>query len=107
MIVRRKSRYQLVETSKDVYLESNDGQRGLAEGIARVIGEFGYMNANPKVMRQLNGRVFIMRTHRGDEDHVVLALSFIKQLSGMPIGFYTIRSSGSIRKLENVAKGLY
>ena len=107
MIARRKSRYLLVESSKDVNLDSKEEQRSLAEGIAKVIGDFGYMNSSPKVMRQLSSRVFVMRSSRGSEGHVVLALSFIKQLSGREIGFYTIRLSGSMRKLEEVAAGLY
>jgi RNase P/RNase MRP subunit POP5 len=107
LIARRKSRYLLVESSKDVNFAFNEEQKGLAEGIAKVIGEFGYMNASPKIMKQLNSRAFVIRSSRGSEGHVVLALSLIKQLNGREIGFYTLRESGSIRKLEEVAKKLY
>ncbi len=107
LIVRRKSRYLLVESSREVNLDSKEEQRSLAEGIAKVIGEFGYMNSSPKVMRQLNPKSFIIRASRGQEGAVVLALSFIKQLNGKETGFYTIRNSGSIRKLESVAQKLY
>ncbi len=107
LIARRKSRYLLVESSKDVDFSFREEQKGLAEGIAKVIGEFGYMNSSPKVMRQINSKVFVIRASRGAEGHITLALSFIKQLNGRQVGFYTIRSSGSIRKLEEVAKKLY
>ena len=107
MITRRKSRYLLVESSRDVNFESKEEQRSLGDGIARVIGEFGYMNSSPKLIKQLNNKVFIIRTSRGGEDHVILALSFIKQLNGREMGFYTIRESGSIKKLQQVAQELY
>ncbi len=107
LIARRKSRYLLVEASREVDLGSKEGQRSLAEGIAKVIGEFGYMNSGPKVMRQINDRVFVMRTSRGGEGHIILALSFIKQLNGRELGFCTIRSSGSVRKLEELAGKIY
>ena len=107
MIARRKSRYLLVESSRQLNLESKEEQRSLAEGIAKVIGESGYMNASPKVMRQVGPKVFIIRAIRGEEPSVILALSFIKQMNNAEIGFYTIRNSGSISKLEEVAGRLY
>ena len=43
----------------------------------------------------LNNKGFVLRTSRGEEGHVVLALSFIKHLNGRDLGNYTIRESGA------------
>ncbi len=107
LIARRKSRYLLVEASRDADLVSKEGQRGLSDGLARALGDIGYMNSSPRVMHQVARNAFIMRVARGEEGNVVLALSFIKQLNGSELGFYTIRASGSIRKLDGLAATLY
>ena len=103
MIIRRKSRYILVEASRDIDLSDRQVQADLSEGISRVIGNIGHVNASPKVMAQLNPRLFILRVSRGFEGDVIIALAFTKEIKGSEIGLYTIRTSGSMLRLKEVA----
>jgi RNase P/RNase MRP subunit POP5 len=107
LIARRKSRYILVEASRDVEMETKEAQIGLSEGIGKIIGEFGYMNASPKVMRQISPSAFIIRVSRSTEGGVAMALAFVKELNGKQIGFYTIKTSGSMKKLIDLSKAIY
>jgi RNase P/RNase MRP subunit POP5 len=45
--------------------------------------------------------------NRGCEREVMLALSFLKNIGGSRIGFYTVRTSGTIRSLKEIYKTLY
>lgn len=101
MITRPKNRYLLVESS--VPLDTRD--RVLAERIlgamAFEMGALGYVSANPKLVYQAGDNCFIIRVNRGYEDGLVLALAFIKKIGEAKVGFYTIKTSGTIRKLSS------
>jgi RNase P/RNase MRP subunit POP5 len=79
----------------------------LREQFSSFLGQLNYFKANPQVAAQFNDRVFVMSVNRGYEKNAVLALSFIKNLDGRKVGFYTIRTSGSMRSIRNVFRKLY
>lgn len=97
MIMRAKRRYVLVRAS--VPLNAHASQYALSDILLRVMGTETYADAMPKVVRQLDETTFILRVNRGSERRLVLALSFIKEVSGTRLGFYTLRTSGSIAAL--------
>jgi RNase P/RNase MRP subunit POP5 len=100
MIFRRKLRYVLVESSRDINLSDRKEEEDLRERLRRTMGEATYFRSNPHVAAQLREDVFILSANRSTERDIVLALSFIKTLGGEKIGFYTIKISGTIRSLK-------
>jgi RNase P/RNase MRP subunit POP5 len=103
LIIRRKSRYILIEASGDIDMSSKGTQAGLYDGMAMAIGHIGSLNIGPKIMCQVGPRTFILRVARGTEGTATLAIAFVKELEGREIGFYTIKTSGSIKKLKESA----
>ncbi len=101
MIFRKKLRYILVETSGKVDMDDMRKQGALGAGMLSFLGELSYFKANPHVAAQLSDNMFVLSVNRGYERDIVLALSFIKELMGARVGFYTIRTSGTIRSLKD------
>jgi RNase P/RNase MRP subunit POP5 len=107
MILRRKLRYVLVEATEDIDLGNPLVAEELKKRAMEFLGHLPYFKANPQVAAQLNERVFIISMNRGYERNVMLALSFLKNMNGSRIGFYTIRTSGTIRSLKEAYESLY
>lgn len=107
MIFRKKLRYLMVEASDEMRFEGAGSADELNSRIKDFLGELTYFKANPQVAAQLSSNVFVLSVNRGYERNAVLALSFIKELSGGRIGFYTIRTSGTIRSLKDAFKKIY
>ena len=107
MIFRRKLRYVLVEASENIRMDGIKEAETLKSGIRGFLGELPYFKANPQVAAQLGERVFVMSVNRGYERNAILALSFIKEIDGRRIGFYTIKTSGTIRSIKDAFKELY
>ena len=101
MIFKRKLRYVLVEASREVNLADRRGVDDLKAKLHGAMGEAAYFRANLHVAAQLREDVFVISCNRGQERDLVLALSFIKELGGKRIGFYTIKISGTIRSLKD------
>ncbi len=97
MILKRKSRYVLVEPSS---VDTARLYTRLEAELLRIMGQVTYTKASPKVVAQY-GRFFAVRINRGFEDELVLALSFAR-IDG--IGFYTIKTSGTLKTLAGYAK---
>ena len=97
MIFRAKRRYVLVRSS--VPVDAVVSQYKLGESLLGLMGAEEYANAMPKVVKQIDDSTFILRVSRGSERKLVLALSFIKSLGSARLGFYTLRTSGSIAAL--------
>ncbi len=97
MIFRAKRRYILVRSSAPI--NAITIQYRLGDSLLSFMGAEEYANAMPKVVKQMDDNTFIMRVNRGSERKLVLALSFIKNLGSGPLGFYTLRTSGSIAAL--------
>ncbi len=107
MIFRRKMRYLMVEASESVAM--NDPKRidMLKRELLSFLGELPYFKANPQVAAQLNDKVFIISANRGYERNIALGLAFAKKLDGRKVGFYTIRTSGTIRSLKDSFRKIY
>ena len=99
MIERHKNRYVLVEASD--LLESGDKSvaQEITNSLAVEMGAVGYARANPKIVCQAGDRFFVVRINRGYEGDLILAFAFIKNLGGKKVGFFTIKTSGTIRKI--------
>ena len=97
MIIKRKSRYVLVEASS---ADTQQLYTRLEAELLRVLGQITYTNASPKVVAQYGG-LFVVRVNRGCERDLVLALSLARVGS---IGFRTIKTSGTLKTLAVFAK---
>ena len=105
MIIKRKLRYVLVECSRD-FDPASEG-RGLEKELLRVMGEHSFADANPRFVDRCRGNAFVVSVNRGTERNAILALAFVKNIGGQDVGFYSIRTSGTMRKLLSDAKKLY
>jgi RNase P/RNase MRP subunit POP5 len=102
LILRYKYRYILFMSSSE--LDFGIEERGLLNEIMRYIGEISYSKANPKIAAQYSRKLFVIKTERSYEDLIILALSFIKELHGRRIGFFSLKSSGTIKSLRVYSK---
>ncbi len=98
MILKRKYRYVAVRSSSPIDASAQENR--ITAEILRVIGELSYSEANPKIVSQTSKTFFIIRVNRGHEKRLVLALAFIKRVGEMPIGLFSIKTSGTIRSLK-------
>ena len=98
MIYRRKSRYVLLELTRDVDMTAKENDHSLKNSLLNYMGEHSYADANPHVMRQDGNRV-VIRVNRGMERELILATCFIKRIGNVDLGIYSIKTSGSIRAL--------
>ncbi len=100
MIFKRKLRYVLVEASEGIDMKDPYKAEKLKRGIQAFMGQLPYFKANPQVSAQLSDRTFVLSMNRGYERNVVLALAFVKNIDGKRIGFYTLKTSGTIASLN-------
>lgn len=97
MILKRKYRYVLILSSRDV--DTGSSGNSISSEMMRFMGEHEYSKANPRVVAQYTPRLFVIKANRGFEGRVILALAFVKQVSGAKIGLYTLKTSGTIKSL--------
>jgi RNase P/RNase MRP subunit POP5 len=107
LITRHKNRYILVESSDILNTRQYDTASSLMSAFHSQVGNVGFSEMSPKLMHQVNDRVFIMRINRDHERKAVLALAFIKSVGNRKIGLYTIRISGTIRALKTFCSAQY
>jgi RNase P/RNase MRP subunit POP5 len=107
VIFRKKTRYVMVEANDRVYMNDHEIQEALKESMKAFLGELPYFKANPQVAAVLSDKIFVLSVNRGFERNVALALSFVKNLSGRRVGFYTIRTSGTIRSIKDAFRSIY
>lgn len=107
MIFRKKLRYILVESCSPVRMKEMQNSESLKSGMLSFLGQLPYFKANPQVIAQFNESVFVLSVNRGHERSAILALSFIKRLGETPVGFYTIRTSGTVRSLRAAFAKMY
>lgn len=101
MILKRKYRYVLAESTVSADLMDRRGSRAFCDSLLGIMGEKAYADADPRVVWQ-DGSMFIMKVNRNSEKSIILALSFLKSLSGQRAGFYTLKTSGTIRSLKDL-----
>jgi len=106
MITRAKSRYVLVESSGSVNVTDASFSNALLDSIRGEIGSLEYAKAGIRIVSGLGDRFFVIKVNRGYENGVMIALSFVKNMQGRKIGFYTLKTSGAIKKLVLFFNGL-
>jgi RNase P/RNase MRP subunit POP5 len=107
MIFRKKLRYILVEASGEVNMEDSRLFDSLRDQMSAFLGHLPYFKANPQIAAQWSRSTFVMKVNRGYERDVMLAFSFIKNLDGKGVGFYTIKTSGTIRSIRSAFRKMY
>lgn len=98
--MREKRRYILVESTLEFIGDSRkEFEAELSKRLLHSIGEISYFRANPRIVRFVSGKRFIMRCSLAKYKETVTALTFIKNVSGRDAGLYTIGASGTISAL--------
>ena len=80
------------------------GDRNELEGLfykdlSHTIGEIDYNMVNPRIVKYLDGKTFIMKVDNEGLSKAVLALSLMRRLGQSEQAFYTLLSSGTIKAL--------
>ena len=104
-MMRDKRRYILVESAEGIAGAEQDAfAEALYGELLKAVGEINYPSVNPKIMKFVDGKRFIIRSSLSGQDTLVLALSLIKSLNGNETAFYTLKSSGTIKTLDDLTE---
>lgn len=100
-MIRDKRRYLTIMPSRPVF----DSERAAFEAsfysaLLVQLGEAEYFRANPKIMKFVGTDGFILRVSLERYEKSIVAVTFIKSMGGKPIGFYTMKASGTIKALQ-------
>ncbi len=99
-MMRDKQRYVLVESGSSVQdAERDDFSLGLYNALLHSIGESNYHRVNPKVVKFLSDRRFVVRTSLSGCGPLVAALAMLKRVNNKDSYFYTLKSSGTLKAL--------
>lgn len=99
-MMREKRRYLLVESTIEIQESSTRHfEQALYNALLHNIGETSYFRANPKIIKYLDSKRFILKCNLVKYKETINALTFIKSLNGKEVGFYTLNASGTIRAL--------
>lgn len=102
MIMRRKSRYVLVRSTRPISFDAKELEHQFLNEIERFMGISTYSSSHPKIANQAGGNMFIVKMNRGSESQFIFATSFIKKIGNIEVGFQTIKTSGSISTLKKL-----
>jgi RNase P/RNase MRP subunit POP5 len=100
-MMRDKKRYILAASSRPIH--EADRKRFEAElysAMMQQLGEAEYFKANPKVIKFSGKERFVLKVMHERYEQSIVALTFIKTISGKPIGLYTLKSSGTIMAVQ-------
>jgi RNase P/RNase MRP subunit POP5 len=97
--MRDKRRYILVEASSEIGADRKEFESLFYSELIHNIGETEYFRANPKIIRFIDDRRFILKCGLSKYKETIVSLSFIKRIGKNEVGFYTLGSSGTIRAL--------
>ncbi len=110
-MIREKHRYVLVEPSRSIGLERYSFEKALKKELLSLIGQLEYNEVNPRVVI-FNGDNFVLRCRLKGYKKLIVALAMVKRIDNFEVGFYTLKSSGTIKALlkstkinENKEKG--
>ncbi len=103
MILKRKSRYVMVRSSKRADFTEGYNASAFLRELERVMGIHAYSLAHPKIAKQMGDNIFIVKLNRGAESSFILATAFIKKIGNSDIGFQTIKTSGAINNLIHLS----
>ncbi len=99
MIMKKKYRHILVNSSAEIDFLNRENERLLKDALLDFMGEDRFAGANPRVIKTIDRNNFVMNCMRGYERDIVLALAFAKEINGVKTGFYTLKISGTIKGL--------
>ncbi len=74
-------------------------ERNIMTEIMKFMGELTFAQANPKIASQYSPRLFTIKVNRGYEDVIILALSFVRLVSGKKMSLCSLKTSGTIKSL--------
>ncbi len=103
MILKRKSMYVMVRSSKRMDFTQGHNASAFLRELERVMGIQSYSISHPKIAKQLSESIFIVKLNRGTESQFILASAFIKKIGGTEMGFQTIKTSGAITNLIHLS----
>jgi RNase P/RNase MRP subunit POP5 len=98
-MIKEKRRYILIESTADIDLQDKNFEFEFYKELLHNIGEINYYRANPKIMRYVSSKRFILKCSLARYRETILAVTFIKRVNGREMGFYTINASGTIAAL--------
>lgn len=102
-MMREKRRYILVQSTIEVAESARrEFELELFKELLHNIGEINYFRANPKIMKFLDNRTFVLKCNLAKYKDTVVALTFMKRLAGKEVGFYTLNASGTLSALEKI-----
>ncbi len=101
-MIREKRRYILIEASEPLDMDSgrHEFERDLHSALMAELGGIHYFAANPKFVLKLGSTAFIMKCSLIGFSDTVRAFAMIRSVGGRELGFYTLKSSGTIRALK-------
>ena len=100
-MMRDKRRYLLVASSRPIKgPEPRLFEIPFYNALMTQLGEAEYFKANPKVIKFIGNDRFILRVSLERYEQSIVAVTLVKSLVGKPIGFYTLKSSGTIKALQ-------
>ena len=93
-------RYLLVETSRETNIESvSNLEREFYRRLRSLVGEMNYHKVNPRIMRFLDSKRFILKANFEGVEDAILALALMKRFDNSDTAFWTLKSSGTIKAL--------
>lgn len=99
-MMRKKSRYLLVETSRETNIESvSNLEREFYRKMRFLVGEMNYHRVNPRIMRFLDPKRLILKVNFEGLEDSILALALMKRFDNADTAFWTLKSSGTIKAL--------
>jgi RNase P/RNase MRP subunit POP5 len=108
-MIREKHRYLLVEASEPIDIGIDRAarqkfERELYAALRAELGEAHYFSVNPRLVLNTGNNSFLMKCSLKGFQSLVLAFALMKQFDGREMGFYTLKSSGTIRALKDSLK---
>ncbi len=99
MIMKRKSRYVLVMSSRPIEMSSY--YHYFLHALSEQIGKIGLAKLDLSLAKSIGENLFIFKMSRGEEKSFILAISFVKRLreGEEEIGFYSLLTSGTISSI--------
>ncbi len=100
--MRDKRRYILVESGIGIAeAERDDFSMALYNALLHSIGESTYHRVNPKMVKFMGERRFILRAALAGSGLLIAALGLLKKINGRDCYFYTLKTSGTIKALAS------
>jgi len=99
--LRENRRYVLIQITSEDILTQKEIYKAIAESVSDLYGDVGAAKVHPAVVWS-EGSLAVVRCARGFETELIAAIACILQISGKPVLFSTIKTSGTI---HGVRKG--